>query len=212
MAMLKRNIQIFVLLFFICLAMLLSASSRANIQKQQELTSEDSKEAVKSWVTLCAPCHSVQGTGTDYGPPLVGPKARRYTYKQLIAMFSNPEGHGIPEASPALRKLTVPQRSIMASWLLSLKVPEDIVVTSDMVVQAPAPFIFLQNCAGCHGPDGRGGIGKNLHGICDRRKKEDIIKLIADPRSAGLNNIMPAFDELSEEERTEIAEWLYTLK
>lgn len=186
------------------------SSSAAN-SLQLELSEEQNKAALKNWVFLCAPCHTVQATGTENGPALLGEKARkRFTVVELKRIFAAPEDHGLSEAIPAFRKLNQKQREELAIWFSKLKKPEDIVVTVDSV--KPPPFIFVQNCAGCHAPDATGGIGPNLHNVLKRREKAEIIKLIADPRSVGVkSNVMPSFEELSEEERTEITNWLSTL-
>src|SRR5439155_130253 len=150
--MIRRDLHILVGFLFLCLITLLLELPSSAVAQKQDITPEETKEALRNWVALCAPCHSLQGTGTEYGPPLVGLKARKhYTQKQLVEIFSHPEDHGIPEAVPALNKLTSEQRVIMAAWLLTLKAPEDIVITPETGTHLPAPFIFLQNCAGCHG-------------------------------------------------------------
>lgn len=188
----------------------INASKQAS-SNQVELSEEQNKAALKNWVFLCAPCHTVQGTGTENGPALLGEKARkRFTVLQLKRIFAAPEAHGLSEAVPAFRKLNVKQREELAIWFSKLKKPEDIVVATNSV--NPPPFIFVQNCAGCHAPDATGGIGPNLFNVSKRRSKETIIKLIADPRSVGITStVMPTFEELTEEERTLIADWLLTL-
>jgi len=178
---------------------------------QAELTPEQTKAALKNWVGLCAPCHTVQGTGTENGPPLLGEKARkRFTVVQLKKIFAAPDKHGLSEAIPAFRKLNAKQREELAIWFSVLKKPEDIVLPADL--SKPPPFIFVQNCAGCHAPDGTGGVGPSLYNVIKRRDRAQILKLIVEPSSAGVKtNIMPPFSELSEEEITEIVNWLEVL-
>ncbi|MEW6731631.1 MAG: cytochrome c [Acidobacteriota bacterium] len=204
-----KALKLLLCLSLIWLADGLAAIPRAGIQ--QKVTPAEIKESVKNWVRLCAPCHNIQATGTAFGPPLLGPKAkRRYSQRLLVSMFAKPEAHGLSEAAPALRKLNAMEREKLAAWFVKLKGPNDIVVDTDSL--RPPPFIFVQNCGGCHGPDATGGIGPNLHQVTKRRSRDEIIKLIEDPPSAGIKAIMPPFDELSEEERAEIADWLATLE
>lgn len=176
-----------------------------------ELSEEKTKKAVKNWVYLCAPCHTVQATGTENGPPLLGAKAKRkFSLVQLKKIFAKPEDHGLSEAIPAFRKLNQDEREELAIWFSKLSKPEDIVVTTGL--PNPPPFIFVQNCAGCHAPDATGNIGPNLHNVINRRNRETILKLINDPASVGItSNIMPTFSELSEEEQKEIVDWLSSL-
>lgn len=178
---------------------------------QMELSEVQNKAALKNWVFLCAPCHTVQGTGTDNGPALLGEKARRrFTVSQLKRIFAAPENHGLSEAIPAFRKLNPKQREELAIWFSKLKKPEDIVVTVDSL--KPPPFIFIQQCGGCHAPDGTGGVGPNLFGVNKRRERADILKLIVNPSSVGIkSNIMPTFEELSEEDKALIVDWLCSL-
>lgn len=178
---------------------------------QAELSPEQTKAALKNWVYLCAPCHSIQATGTENGPPLLGEKSKRhFDVVKLKKIFAAPEAHGLSEAIPAFRKLNAVQREELAVWFSTLKKPEDIIPTIDL--PNPPPFIFVQNCGGCHAPDATGNIGPNLHNVGKRRNRETIIKLINDPASVGIkSNIMPTFSELELEDRTLIADWLLTL-
>ncbi len=186
--------------------------SRPPVEKiQVELTPEQNMAALKNWVFLCAPCHTVQATGTENGPALLGEKAHKsFTVAQLKKIFAAPDEHGLSEAIPAFRKLNAKQREELAIWFAMLKKPEDIVVTTDF--PNPPPFIFVQQCAGCHAPDATGNIGPNLYNVNKRRERAEILKLIEDPASVGVkSNIMPTFSELSQEERIKIVDWLVTL-
>ncbi|KAF0249741.1 MAG: hypothetical protein FD167_857 [bacterium] len=178
---------------------------------QLELRPEQTMAALKNWVFLCAPCHTVQAIGTENGPALLGEKARkRFTVAELKKIFAAPDEHGLSEAIPAFRKLNAKQREELAIWFATLKKPEDIVAATDF--PNPPPFIFVQQCAGCHAPDATGNIGPNLYNVSKRRDRTEILKLIEDPASVGIkSNIMPTFSELSEEERKEIVNWLVTL-
>lgn len=218
-----RKLRLSVILSFIAIVALITFSSSADAQKKRHpkqpepaldraLDEETVKRTVKTWIMLCAPCHNLQATGTDNGPALLGAEAEKKfnNSKQLLSVFTHPEAHGLSEAIPALRKLTPIQREEMAIWFARLKAPEDIAYEVNSL--KPPPYLFVQNCAGCHGPDGMGGIGPNLTNVINRRKREEIIKLIEEPKSAGVtSNIMPPFPELSIEERTLITEWLIML-
>lgn len=205
----KLKIQFLILSIFALCAVNLFTAQGSAFEDQQ--TPKDPKLAIRNWVYLCAPCHNPQGTGTENGPALFGPKAkRRLSVSQMVAIFSDPEAHGLSEAAPAFRKLTAEQKTDMAIWVHNITKPEDIVIEVDSV--KPPPFIFVQNCSGCHAPDATGNIGPNLHNVSKRRDLATIIKLIEDPSSVGVKTkIMPTFSELSLEERTEIANWLITL-
>jgi ubiquinol-cytochrome c reductase cytochrome b subunit len=74
--------------------------------------------------------------------------------------------------------------------------------------------LFKRNCADCHGAGGEGDNGPRLIGITSKPKRslDDIVKLLAKPSAYGLSDDMPAFNDLSEEERREIAAFLATLR
>jgi mono/diheme cytochrome c family protein len=63
--------------------------------------------------------------------------------------------------------------------------------------------IYRSNCASCHGTDGGGGLGKNLHGVADRLTVEEHIKIVTDGKPP-----MPKFGgQLSAEEIEAVVEY-----
>jgi ubiquinol-cytochrome c reductase cytochrome b subunit len=78
------------------------------------------------------------------------------------------------------------------------------------------PDAYVAKCSGCHGTRGQGvKIYPRLIGISTkpRRTLEDIINIMNDPQSYGLDPLMPSFkDKLTEDEKREIAEWIASLK
>jgi mono/diheme cytochrome c family protein len=90
---------------------------------------------------------------------------------------------------------------------------------SDAGVGAPAaepPEAFTRNCAKCHGPHAEGkSIYPSLVGVSakPRRTVEDIVAILNDPRSYGLEPRMPSFaKKLSDEDKSSVAEWIASLK
>jgi ubiquinol-cytochrome c reductase cytochrome b subunit len=88
--------------------------------------------------------------------------------------------------------------------------------TNSATQAAPPPEAFARNCAKCHGAHGEGkSINPALIGISaqPRRTAEDIIAILNDPRSFGLESRMPNFArKLSDEEKRAVAEWVASLK
>jgi len=76
------------------------------------------------------------------------------------------------------------------------------------------PAAFAANCAVCHGKEAEGLVGPSLVGVTAKPKRspDDIVKLLADPPSYGLDARMPSFASLPESDRRTIADWLATLK
>ena len=81
---------------------------------------------------------------------------------------------------------------------------------------AQPPGAFTRNCAKCHGPRAEGrSIYPSLVGISERPRRtfEDIVAILNDPRSYGLESRMPSFaKKLTDDEKRAIAEWVVSLK
>lgn len=78
------------------------------------------------------------------------------------------------------------------------------------------PESYVAKCSGCHGTRGQGvKIYPRLIGISakPRRTVADLIAIMNDPQSYGLDPLMPSFaSKLTEDEKREIAEWTASLK
>lgn len=81
---------------------------------------------------------------------------------------------------------------------------------------APPPEAYARHCAKCHGPGGEGkSIYPPLLGVSarPRRAVEDLVAILNDPQSYGLERRMPSFArKLSEGEKRAVAEWVASLK
>ncbi|MGH9901163.1 MAG: cytochrome b N-terminal domain-containing protein, partial [Pyrinomonadaceae bacterium] len=88
--------------------------------------------------------------------------------------------------------------------------------TSTTGSAAEPPAAYAQHCAKCHGARGEGrSINPRLIGVAarPRRSLEDIIAILNDPASYGLEKRMPSFaSKLSEEEKRAVAAWVVSLK
>ena len=76
--------------------------------------------------------------------------------------------------------------------------------------------VYTTNCANCHSTKMTGGMGKDFNVVSYERKKEDIIKYIADParmyREFGYSaNAMPKLP-LSESEIKDVADYIASLQ
>ncbi|HYY58063.1 MAG TPA: cytochrome b N-terminal domain-containing protein, partial [Pyrinomonadaceae bacterium] len=78
------------------------------------------------------------------------------------------------------------------------------------------PDAYITSCSGCHGTRGQGAsVYPRLIGVTDKpqRTVEDLIAIINDPASFGMDPLMPSFaNKLSDGEKRAIAEWIATLK
>ncbi|MEW6731531.1 MAG: cytochrome b N-terminal domain-containing protein, partial [Acidobacteriota bacterium] len=78
---------------------------------------------------------------------------------------------------------------------------------------APAPALFLEKCAVCHGEKGEGGVGSPLNQISQKpqRTRDDLIKLIKNPRAYQIDEMMPANPEFTDQQCQELADWILSL-
>lgn len=171
----------------------------------------DQPPVVKTFIGLCAPCHGPQATGGALGPSLIGLAEKgKYTQEELIQVVAQPTSHGLTDAMPGFNQLSKEQRVELAEWLFTLNSPQQLAGAPPQPKTPPQAFIT--NCAGCHGEQAEGGFGPALAGVGKRRSRDELIKLIEDPTSVGLKNIMPPFKDMPAAERAVIADWLMTLK
>jgi ubiquinol-cytochrome c reductase cytochrome b subunit len=81
---------------------------------------------------------------------------------------------------------------------------------------ADPPDAYTRNCAKCHGARGEGkSIYPSLVGISahPHRTFDDIVRILNDPRSYGLESRMPSFaKKLSDDEKRAVAQWVVSLK
>ena len=52
--------------------------------------------------------------------------------------------------------------------------------------------LYAQNCAACHGADGNGGIGANLHSIHNTTSLRETVALIENPIGAVMPRLYPS--------------------
>jgi ubiquinol-cytochrome c reductase cytochrome b subunit len=88
-------------------------------------------------------------------------------------------------------------------------------VPADVSKVAAAPAAYVSSCAVCHGDKGQGDISPSLIGVSAKpqRTRADLLKILDDARAYGIKKPMPeSFPKLSVEEKTQIVDWLLTLK
>jgi ubiquinol-cytochrome c reductase cytochrome b subunit len=195
---------------------------------------------LKIYFANCANCHGPDAMGGTMAPALVKlAKNRRLAKSFLVDYLVGHKREPSPGSMPRFKQLVPEDREAIAEWLLTLDEPIEAepktvaatalapparksqkvkkVVQTQTVEAAPLapPPAYLTNCAFCHGPQGEGNIGPSLIGITEKpnRSKEDLLKLLVNPRQYGLKDPMPAsFPTLSDEDRKQIIEWLSKLK
>jgi mono/diheme cytochrome c family protein len=174
-------------------------------------------QVLKIYYANCANCHGSDAMGGPMAPALVNlARDRRLSQRFLVDYLAGHKREAAPGSMPKFKQLASGDREQIADWLLTLNEPiqEAGGVTAGGTTSAP-PQAFAQNCAICHGDRGEGNIGPSLLGVGSRpnRSKEDLIRILVNPREFGLKDPMPEqFRDLTEEDRKQIAEWLSKLK
>jgi mono/diheme cytochrome c family protein len=71
--------------------------------------------------------------------------------------------------------------------------------------------VFAAHCAACHGANGQGGVGPNLHGIATRMTLGQTVAFIENPTSGG---IMPKLypSQLTLAQVQQVAAYVQTFK
>jgi mono/diheme cytochrome c family protein len=165
----------------------------------------------------CAPCHGDQGFGdgpnaaelpnpvTPIGDPQVARAASPADWYRIVS-----EGN-LERFMPPFRSLTTRQRWDVVAYVFGLSTSPDTPGTGRL--------LYDENCAACHGPEGRGNgeqasaLGTDLPDFTDpewmsTRSSADFFQAI----SAGMGDEMPAFEgELGEEQRWLLSDYLRSL-
>jgi mono/diheme cytochrome c family protein len=153
----------------------------------------------------CAPCHGGSGLGDGVDSALLQNDVPALGSVELARSSTPTEWYTIvtqgnmEEFMPPFSSLSDQERWNVVAYLYTLSVPEEIILQGESM--------FLENCAQCHGQDGRQGVTDltNLS-IMGERSVEDFFNMI----STG-HELMPAFDELSVEDRWVLADYLRSL-
>jgi cytochrome c oxidase cbb3-type subunit III len=141
----------------------LAAASLAEIERTPQLLSFARAEGGAAFAINCVPCHGAGGQGSKGYPNL---NADRWLWGGTLEAIQTTIAHGVrwdadhethTSLMPSFGRdslLNEPDMSDVADYVRSLSgnTPEE---GADL---AAGQSIFMQNCAPCHGEDGRGNI------------------------------------------------------
>jgi mono/diheme cytochrome c family protein len=156
----------------------------------------------------CAACHGATGGG-GVGPSLIG-IANRRSLDSTVAFIENPSGGIMPKLYPS--QLSATQVQQIATYIR----------TFGAAGAAPAGAaagpsssgggeqVFAAHCATCHGANGEGGVGPNLHGIATRKTLAQTAAFIENPTGGIMPKLYPS--QLTEAQVQQVAAFIQTLK
>lgn len=115
------------------------------------------EEGRELYLQSCASCHGADGSGTALGPTLVGVGAAAADFQLTTGRmpFAGPPGSQTVRKPP---RFDPPQIDALVAYVASLGPgpPIPTVTTGDRLV-SHGFGLFIDNCAPCHGANGRGG-------------------------------------------------------
>ncbi len=214
-------------IFFSTIFILLTVDTVANIDPRQH-TENLTKSVIHGkqiWeAENCMGCHTILGEGAYYAPELTKVVDRRG--KEWISVFLRD-----PEAMfPGQRRMVkydfsdqdIEDVIAFLAWIGEIDTngfpPEpDLMpattITSVAATSASEPPAYFNNvCVACHAFQGNGGnVGPALDSVGQRYTRNELDLWLADPPSVKPGTAMPNLN-LSDATRTELVEWLLTLK
>jgi mono/diheme cytochrome c family protein len=108
----------------------------------------------------CFGCHSIGGKGGTVGPPL-DLVSKRHDARWIVAHFQNPQAVSPGTVMPQFN-FTEQETRALTAFLLSLTDTNVVgflsVPTAVNPVERGKAVFKKYGCAGCHGPDGQGGV------------------------------------------------------
>jgi nitric oxide reductase subunit C len=173
----------------------------------------------------CNDCHTILGFGAYYAPDLTKVYDRRGE-NYIRGVIASPE-IVLANSFRKMQKQDISSQEIdelvaFFRWVNDIDThqwpPQDYKTRRSSAVNrlvegatlSPGAALFKENgCFECHLLGGVGGTeGPALDQVGARLNVDQIAKIIADPQSTNPNSLMPAYDEISPEDRLAIAEFL----
>lgn len=193
--------------------------------KRGKVVYEPAVPGAPHFAANCARCHGLSGEGT------VQPFQETKTYaepplKYIVARYKA-AGRNDQEIRQLIRDAIVRGRpgTLMPTWGLEFGGPLNDQQVGDLInyiysLQAAAPQpttldgsqIFQQNCAVCHGADGRGGVGPDLTVVRSRLTHQEVFDTIFGGRLNVNRPSMPAWAFLGKPAIEALVNFLETIQ
>jgi nitric oxide reductase subunit C len=167
----------------------------------------------------CNDCHTILGIGGYYAPDVTKVMGRRD--KEWTSRFLKEPSAVWPakRRMPNLHLSDIEIHNLVAflTWVNGIDTnnwpPKPIAFESSKNVSPGEVLFKTKGCSACHTINGIGGqVGPDLTHVGSRRTMEWIEKQIENPKAHNPDSIMPSFKDLSDNDRDDLADYLYGLK
>jgi cytochrome c oxidase cbb3-type subunit 3 len=200
----------------------ISKASLTDIKADPELLTFAKNQGKAAFATNCAPCHGAGGQGSKGYPNL---NADRWIWGGTLDAIHQTVSHGIRwEADPQTRTSTMPafgregllkkdEISAVADYVLSIAGYK----VEDKSGLAKGQEVYQNNCAACHGDDGKGNLEIGAPNLTTKvwlyGGKDGIDKVAIEERiNVGGGGVMPAWsDRLDESTIKSLAVYVHSL-
>ena len=217
-----RNLFVFGSILCFVVLIILTMDTMGKLDSRAPVITDQIDAGKKVWHKYdCIGCHTIFGNGSYFAPDLTKATVRKP--KGYIKKFiMNPRAIKSTAAMPVLGITETEADNLVAFLDWTSKVdtndwpPKPILAVAAAGSGAsPGQMLFQeQDCAACHQIRGIGGTaGPDLTSVGAKHPDIDWhIKHLKDPESVVPGSAMPGFEQLSESELNELAEYLVTLK
>jgi len=140
----------------------------------------DSLPGKRTFNSVCAACHGLDGRGSDKAPGIVGnARVRRLSNAELSQIVSQGKpGTGMP----AFRSLSVAEVRSIVNYVRALQGSFEARIPPGDPAQGKKVFVGKGECSSCHAVEGEGGfLGPDLTAYGSNRPAKTIRSAIANP-------------------------------
>ncbi|HTZ17046.1 MAG TPA: cytochrome c [Dissulfurispiraceae bacterium] len=204
------------------LFLMLTYDSLSQLPHRTHEENLDAQVAAGKWVWQkynCNDCHTILGIGGYYAPDVT--RVMLSKDADWMKRFLKDPGAVWP-ADRKMPNLHLKDQEILdvisfLTWVNGIDTnnwpPKPLVVAASVSAKPGADIFKSQGCSACHMIGGVGGaVGPDLTKVGSRRDKEWIEEQLKNPKSHNPNSIMPSYAKLPEQDRKDLAEYLWELK
>jgi mono/diheme cytochrome c family protein len=158
----------------------------------------------QDYAVHCAACHGATGGGG------VGPNLQHLTLTQdqTVAFIKNPAGNIMPHLYPS--QLNEAQVEAIATYIKGGFASGGTAAPAAAADTGAGAQVFSVRCSACHGADGSGGVGPNLHGIASRKNLDQTVAFIENPSGGIMPKLYPS--QLNAAQVQQVAAYIQSLK